>query len=163
MPYLPGSIRKALAYMETHYRDVSLDDLAAVAGISQSHFRALFKQRVGITPHQYVITQKMREAKRLLQKTRIPLAEVAIEVGYCDQSYFTKLFHEQVGITPLAYREDSLRTDHFCHGILIRMVRRKRKNLRGPHALRWFPKVIAERIVDSGDHDGTVGNPLGKV
>ena len=105
MPYLPGPIRKALAYMDTHDQHVSLADLATVAGISQSHFRFLFKQRVEISPHQYVMARRMEKAKRLLRETTMPLAEIAIEIGYCDQSYFTRCFRRQVGVTPRIYRD----------------------------------------------------------
>jgi AraC family transcriptional regulator len=93
-------------YIEAHLdAELSLDRLAAVAHVSPYHFARLFKHSTGLPPHQYVIARRVERAKELLRdRDRLPLAEVATEVGFADQSHFTRHFRRLVGITPRHFR-----------------------------------------------------------
>jgi len=102
-------LRHTIAYIKAHLaQELSLGTLAAVEKTSPAHFARLFKQAIGMAPHQYVITCRMEEAKRLLAKTEETLSSIGLQVGCADQSHFTALFHKYVGLTPKAYR-DSLK------------------------------------------------------
>ena len=63
-----------------------------------------FHERMGVTPHQYLIQNRLREAKRLLAEG-VPLADAALMAGFADQSHCNRLFNRRIGITPGAYRE----------------------------------------------------------
>ena len=99
-------LRRTLAYIKAHLaQELSLVTLAAVEKTSPAHFARLFKSATGLAPHQYVITCRIEEAKRLLAETKDALINIGVQVGYADQSHFTALFHKHVGLTPKAYRD----------------------------------------------------------
>jgi len=101
----PSALHRTIAYILAHLEHkLSLAELAAVAQISPAHFARLFKCATKQTPHQYVITCRMEQAKRLLAKTEVPLSEIGPQVGCADQSHFTALFRKHVSMTPKAYR-----------------------------------------------------------
>ncbi len=88
-------------YIHEHLdQTVHLVDLAKVAGISQYHFSRLFRQSLGITPHQYVLRQRVERGKLLLHRGERNIAAIAQTVGFADQSQFTRHFKRIVGITP---------------------------------------------------------------
>lgn len=92
-------------YINNHLtQSIKLEDLAASLGISQFHFSRLFKQSTGISPHQYVMQQRIERAKQLLTKEDISIADVALECGFNSQSHLGKYFRQLVGMTPKAYR-----------------------------------------------------------
>ncbi len=94
-----------LDYLQAHYREaVTLQAVAAAAGLSTYRTAHLMKQETGRTVIQYVHHLRIKEAQRLLNATDRPCADIALEVGFCDQSYFTRQFHRLVGMTPAQYR-----------------------------------------------------------
>jgi AraC family transcriptional regulator len=94
-----------LNFIEANYdRDLSLAELASVAGISTFHFSREFKKTTGKTPHQYLMKFRVDQAKMLLAKSEMPLIEVGLRSGFSHQSHFTRLFHRLTGTTPQAYR-----------------------------------------------------------
>ena len=104
----PSKLRRTTAYIQEHLeRDLSLVTLAAVGQTSPAHFARLFKHATGLAPHQYVITCRMEQAKRLLAETDTPLIEIGAQVGCADQSHFTALFRKHVALTPKAYRDST--------------------------------------------------------
>jgi AraC family transcriptional regulator len=82
------------------HQDLKLNDIAAIAQLSPYHFLRLFKQRMGITPHQYILHLRIDKAKYLLQHSELNIAEIAIQTGFCDQSHLTRCFKRMMGITP---------------------------------------------------------------
>jgi AraC family transcriptional regulator len=94
-------------YIDAHLdTELTLEQLATVAHLSPYHFARLFKNSMGLPPHQYVIARRVERAKELLQaRKRLPLAEVAAEVGFSDQSHFTRHFKRIVGVTPRQFQE----------------------------------------------------------
>ena len=99
-------LRAVIEYIHEHLdAELSLDHLAAVAHVSPYHFARLFKHSTGLPPHQYVIARRVERAKQLLrERERLPLAEVAAEVGFSSQSHFTRHFKQLVGVTPRRFR-----------------------------------------------------------
>jgi AraC family transcriptional regulator len=82
--------------------DLSLAELAGVAGISVSHFKALFRQTVGVPVHQYVIRQRVDFAVKLLSRGEVRLCEIAQLAGFADQSHMTRCLRRTLGLTPAA-------------------------------------------------------------
>jgi len=83
---------------------IHLEQLAAAAALSPFHFHRAFKRSTGMTPHQYIVHVRMERAKSLLSGSDMPLAEVAVQVGFADQSHFTAAFRRATAMTPRSYR-----------------------------------------------------------
>jgi len=81
-------------------RELSLKELAAIAQMSQYHFCRAFKQAMGLSPHQYLIQQRVERAKQLLQSGEVSLGAVAIACGFAHQSHFHRHFKRLTGMTP---------------------------------------------------------------
>ncbi len=79
---------------------LSLRQLADIAEISPSHFTVLFRQATGTSPHQYLLTQRIKKAKELLRLTNTPIADIASQTGFADQSHLTRLIRRYTGHTP---------------------------------------------------------------
>lgn len=97
----PTTLQRVVDYVHEHLnQDVTLIKLAAFAQISPYHFLRLFKQKTGVTPHQYILQQRIEKAKYLLQHSELSIADIAVRVGFCDQSHLTRSFKRIVGVTP---------------------------------------------------------------
>ena len=93
-------------YIHAHLdRTIKISDLAEVAGMSQFHFSRLFKQSMGIPPHQYLLQQRVEKAKQLLTGTKETVAEIALQCGFSSQSQLTQHFRGATGMTPSLYRK----------------------------------------------------------
>lgn len=98
-------LRQVTDFISDNYgRDLSLMELASVAGMSPFHFAREFKKSTGTTPHQYLIRFRIDRAKALLAESKMPLVEVGFRSGFSHQSHFTRLFHRFTGTTPHSYR-----------------------------------------------------------
>lgn len=84
--------------------DLSLNELAKLAGVSSSHFKTLFKQTVGSPVHQYVIRRRVEYAAELLQRDASSLADVALQAGFSSQSHMARWMRRLMGVTPGALR-----------------------------------------------------------
>ncbi|MCG9891163.1 MAG: AraC family transcriptional regulator [Thermosynechococcaceae cyanobacterium MS004] len=98
-------LQQAIDYIHTYLnRDLSLAELASVVNISPTYFASLFKQEMGISPHQYVIRQRVEQAKLMLSKTDLAIADIALQVGFSSQSHLTQQFKRLTGLTPTQVR-----------------------------------------------------------
>jgi len=98
-------LRRVREYVNEHLeKDLSLSDLANVTAMSPHHFARQFKQATGLSPHQYVTSRRIEQAKVLLAKTDLPITEIALQVGCGSQSHLSKLFRQITGTSPKAYR-----------------------------------------------------------
>ena len=82
---------------------LSLTELSSVAGLTPSHFVRAFSRHYGMTPHAYLLDQRIRHARTLLRQGQ-PLAEVALASGFADQAHFQRQFKRRVAATPGQYR-----------------------------------------------------------
>jgi AraC family transcriptional regulator len=85
--------------------DLSLAEMATVAGLSRFHFARAFRRSTGITPLQYLMRRRVERAKELLQNRDLPLAQIGLLAGFKNQSHFTTLFRKFTSLTPKAWRE----------------------------------------------------------
>jgi len=93
-------------YIEAHIEQpIRLRDLARAAGLSPMHFAAQFRAYTGMSPSEFVMTQRMETARVLLADPRKTLTDVAFSVGFRTQSHFTTTFHRFVGNTPNCWRK----------------------------------------------------------
>ncbi|GAN77812.1 helix-turn-helix domain-containing protein [Acidisphaera rubrifaciens] len=83
---------------------LGLDDLAAVAGLSASHFARGFRAATGLPPHRYLMRLRVERAQVLLRATDRPIADVALDCGFAHQEHLTRVFARLAGCTPAAWR-----------------------------------------------------------
>lgn len=100
------SMANAIVHIENHFtEDISVEDLAKLAGISSRHFRRIFHSIYEISPAKYITILRIQCAIRLLSETSIPVTEVAIRSGFSDSNYFSRKFKSETGKSPLEYRQ----------------------------------------------------------
>ncbi len=101
----PDAVARVVTHLESHYAgDVSLNELADLAGLSVSHLHNRFRAHVGITPHQYQIRQRIRPACHLLVTTLDSVAAIGAAVGYANTESFCRAFRQHQEVTAAAYR-----------------------------------------------------------
>ncbi|AFZ28698.1 transcriptional regulator, AraC family [Gloeocapsa sp. PCC 7428] len=94
-------------YINEHlHQNLTLTEIAAIAQMSPYHFLRLFKQSIGVTPHQYILQRRIDKAKYLLQHSKLSIAEIALCAGFCDQSHLTRCFKRMLGVTPKQFLQD---------------------------------------------------------
>jgi AraC family transcriptional regulator len=94
-------LRRVLDYLNDQLeQDLSLAELAAVAGYSPTYFARQFKQATGLAPHQYQIHCRVERARALLESGVLTVSEVAQRVGFADQSHLDRHFKHLLGVSP---------------------------------------------------------------
>ncbi len=83
---------------------VTLADLAGAAGISRMHFAAQFRAATGMRPHDYVLSRRILRAMMEMSTPEMPLAQLALAVGFQSQSHFSTVFKRLTGTSPGAWR-----------------------------------------------------------
>jgi AraC family transcriptional regulator len=101
--------RQILSYALQYIGDnldtsLSLQDLADLVQMDVYRFLRAFKQGTGLTPHQYILRQRIERAKLLLKNPALPLTEVALRSGFSSQTHFTTAFRRATNVTPQTYR-----------------------------------------------------------
>lgn len=103
----PLAVRCAKEYLVEHFNhNVSLDELARISHLSPFHLLRVFRNTVGLPPHEYLINLRIERAKLLLKKGHA-IAQVAYHTGFTDQSHFHRQFKRLVGVTPGLYLKKS--------------------------------------------------------
>jgi AraC family transcriptional regulator len=101
----PWQLRLVCKYIDEHLSDrITIEDLAAVARLSRSHFTRAFKVSVGSPPHNFILQQRIERAKELMLNSGEPLVQIALICGLADQSHFSRTFRAQAGCTPANWR-----------------------------------------------------------
>ena len=94
-------LKQVLAFIEEQLaEDLSLDQIAAVAGLSASHVKTLFRKAMGMPVHQYVIQRRVERAKTLLMQDRLTITEIALAVGFAHQSHMARHMRRFLGVAP---------------------------------------------------------------
>lgn len=102
----PLSLIRAIRYIDDNMnRDISLDELAHEANLSKYHFSRVFRKHFGISPMQFVISQKVTKAKELLRRRESNISMVASEIGFNDLSSFCEQFKKFTGKTPTKFKK----------------------------------------------------------
>lgn len=103
----PRAVADAVSFIQANYaHELSLNDMAEAVHLSPFHLARLFKQALGVSPHQYLIQVRVNSARSLLSagSGEHSLAEVASAVGFSDQSHLTRHFKRVMGVTPSQFR-----------------------------------------------------------
>jgi len=103
----PWQLRRATEYITEHLSEaVGLKDLAALTGLSQSHFGRAFKASTGFSPHRWQLNARIAMAQQLLLSRSLPHAQIALVTGFAEQSHFSRVFRRIVGISPSAWQRE---------------------------------------------------------
>jgi AraC family transcriptional regulator len=98
-------LRRVLDYIAANIKDdITLVNLAGVAGYSPFHFARKFTLAMGISPHRYISRIRLENAMAELAARKLPLAQIALNAQFSSQASFTRAFHRAIGMTPREYR-----------------------------------------------------------
>ncbi|MGX9425604.1 MULTISPECIES: helix-turn-helix domain-containing protein [Bradyrhizobium] len=98
-------VAHVIDYIEANIdQDLNLASLASVAAMSVYHFARRFKETVGMSPHAYVLSRRIRRAQEMLNRGGNSLANIAAACGFSSQAHFTTVFQRDLGATPGEYR-----------------------------------------------------------
>jgi AraC family transcriptional regulator len=105
---LPGyRLRRVLDYIGDNLAtDLSLGQLAAVAGMSPHYFTEMFKKSKGQTPHQYVLLQRIEQAKNNIIHNDVSIIEAGMDAGFPNPSHFACAFRKLVGMSPSQFKSE---------------------------------------------------------
>ena len=97
--------KSVLDYISKNYgNSILVEDLAAEAALSASHFAQLFKRTIGLSPMQFVMSYRVEQAKKKLAIRDTPLIDIAHACGFSDQAHFSRQFKQVQGETPSKFR-----------------------------------------------------------
>jgi AraC-like DNA-binding protein len=106
-----SAAKRAREYIEAHFaEDVALSKLAALVSLSPYYFARSFEREIGIPPHTYLESVRIRKAREFLNQGQT-LISAALSAGYGDQSHLTRRFKRFLGITPGQYAKGKIRQD----------------------------------------------------
>ena len=98
--------QKVISYLEDHYTEpLIVEDLAALACLSERQFRRLFTEKYGLSPKKYCLNLRMKESCYLLKSTNLSISEISVKTGFEDANYFSRQFKKHTGLTPKEYRK----------------------------------------------------------
>lgn len=100
------AVRIAAEYVDDHLAEpLTLGDLAERLHMNSSYLSVLFKEQMGLPFTEYLTRKRMQRAKELLVQTRLPVCEIAEQVGYRTDKYFIKVFKQMECISPSRFRQ----------------------------------------------------------
>lgn len=92
-------------YMHRNFAsEITAQQLAKMENLSQSRYRAAFRKATGLSPSEYLMGLRIRNACTMLEETDLSVQEVAAASGYTDPLYFSRIFRKNMGLAPTAYR-----------------------------------------------------------
>ena len=98
--------KRVLDYITRNYgNNILLEELAEQANLSPSHFSRLFKQTIGQSPYQFLMSYRIEQAKKKLDNPQNLMIDIALSCGFSDQAHFSRVFKKIEGLTPKQYRQ----------------------------------------------------------
>jgi len=98
----------ALEHIKTHFNEIiSVEKLARLVGLSKSRFHRVFKQAFNVSPTEYQLRLKIKEAQKLLLFSDLNIAQIAEKTGYSDQFHFSRTFKSRFTQSPMQYRKNN--------------------------------------------------------
>jgi AraC family transcriptional regulator len=100
-----AKLKQAIEYINEHLsEDISLGKIATELDISHYYLCKLFKQSLGMTPHAYLVQQRVERSIGLLQRRESRIIDIALACGFANPSHFARCFRRQMGISPKQFR-----------------------------------------------------------
>lgn len=117
MAFVPPArhLLRAKDLVDARYSEpLTVDDMAAAAGLSRAHFSREFRRAFGEPPHAYLLTRRLERAAALLRGTDRSVADVCLSVGLTSIGSFTTSFSRTFGVSPTVYREQFPPASHLA-------------------------------------------------
>ncbi|MBS6643799.1 MAG: AraC family transcriptional regulator [Clostridiaceae bacterium] len=101
-------IREAMSFIEQHFQnDITIEDIAAFCNLNRSYFGKIFRDAVGKSPQEFLISYRMTKAAELLKLTGLSIGDIGNAVGYPSQLHFSRAFKKTYGISPRQWRDEN--------------------------------------------------------
>ena len=94
----------AVEYIHYNYNQIRVSDIADYIGITRSYLTHIFKQKLNISPQEYLLTYRLEQGLRLLGSTALSIQEISEKIGYENPLTFSKMFKNAYGLSPKNYR-----------------------------------------------------------
>lgn len=105
-------IKKAVQFIEANYsRDITIDNISKYVGLNRNYFSSLFKEKIKISPQQYLINYRINKACELMTNEALSISDISRSVGYNDPLGFSKIFKRVKGCSPRDYRDSNIKLD----------------------------------------------------
>ena len=102
-------IKEAITYIEQNFQnDISIEDIAVSCGLNRSYFGKIFREEMGKSPQEFLISYRMTKATELLKLTRLSIADIGNGVGYPNHLHFSRAFKNVYGISPRQWRNENV-------------------------------------------------------
>ena len=101
----------AVNMIQENYASITISEVAKNIGIHRSYLTGIFKKKVGVSPQEFLLQCRIRQACKLLTETNNPIQEIARQVGYDNPLTFSKTFKTFCGVSPRSYREHKAKTE----------------------------------------------------
>ncbi len=98
-------VNTAVEYIHEHYNHIRVNDIAAYLGISRYYFAHIFKEKLHISPQEYLLSYRLEQSARLLRSTELSIRQISEKAGYDNPLTFSKIFKNAYGLSPKYYRE----------------------------------------------------------
>ncbi|WP_170937312.1 MULTISPECIES: AraC family transcriptional regulator [Rhodomicrobium] len=103
----PWQVRRVISHIDAHLdSQLTGNELAGIATLSNGHFSRAFKESTGQTPHAYVTRRRIQRAQAMMLAGDEPLCQIALTCGFADQAHFSRLFRRLVGVSPNGWRRE---------------------------------------------------------
>jgi len=103
-------IRVVCEYIEGNLgSDLHLEQLGRIAGLGPDRFGELFRISTGVSPYRYVLQRKIERAKAMLLRREIPIAQIALDLGFADHAHLSSTFRRLTGTMPSRFRSEAVR------------------------------------------------------
>ncbi len=101
-------VKEALSFIEQNFQNnISVEDIAAACGLNRSYFGKIFRQQIGKSPQEFLISYRMTKAAELLKLTSLSIADIGNAVGYPNQLHFSRAFKNIYNVPPRQWRTDN--------------------------------------------------------
>ena len=102
-------IHEAIEFVEHNFQnDISVEDIADVCGLNRSYFGKIFKEALGKSPQEFLLSYRMVKAAELLKLTKLSVGDISSAVGYDNQLHFSRAFKGIYGISPKKWRTEQI-------------------------------------------------------
>ena len=102
-----STIERAKLYLQDHFtEDISLQEVASHCNVSPFHFGRTFKKFTNYSPHQYLLTIRLKHAELLLRNTTRPILDICFLSGFNSLEHFVTMFKQRYHVSPTQYRRE---------------------------------------------------------
>lgn len=100
-------VREALTFVEQNFQNnISVEDIAAFCNLNRSYFGKIFRNAIGKSPQEFLISYRMTKAAELLKLTQLSIKDISNAVGYPSQLHFSRAFKNVYGLSPREWRSE---------------------------------------------------------